>query len=705
MIRNYHDFCTELLTAGFSFAGGSDEGIFSLLKQDAAGQRLGDQIQWFTGDADTDPWLWRVRVLEERDDIAYGKVFCRKGGYITKAWYPRFLAVRRNGRSFDAFYNDGLISRPAKQIYELLRGGEGIAAHELKQRGEFCKENKNQFERALVQLQTGLFITACGRQQKIYGNLFATVNAAAFRSVIPSKNSLYFAIVSATIGSISFAIILATGRGIHLADTQMRRYVGTKENVIYGIANGGQVMGYGFLTSYLTYFFINVFHINPKFVSAMLFVEGIWDTVNDPLMGSIVDRTRTRYGKLRPYLLAVPIPLAITTLALFSGPLIINSASQNAPSKLIYVTIAYFLWEFFYTIGDVPFWGMSAAISPNPDDRTRAITSARFISGIFGGIPGIAMPILLDVAASSAISLKNVFFVLALLASTVGIGLFSLSGIFAKERVVQNSDEPSFRECIEQIAKNPPLRLLILKDVLGAFAGIGGIYGTYYFVDVLGSASIQLLIGLPGTIIGFAAYLLVPIAKKHFSNKQLVIISPFISSALNLLVYLAGLHRYSNMKVMVPLLMLNSALPSFLNGINSVVPTEMIGETVDYMEWTTGQRSEGISFSVLTFVSKFSGSLSRSLGTLTLPWAGYKTAHNNAFVQQSVATKNKIWFMYMASPILLRLIGIIPMFFYDLVGEKRERMLSELAVRRKQLAREVSGGGVSSAGASSEATP
>jgi len=472
-----------------------------------------------------------------------------------------------------------------------------------------------------------------------------------------------------------------------------RRYVGLKENIIYGIANGGQCMGYSFLTSYITYFFINVFHVHPTYVSAMLFIEGIWDTINDPLMGSVVDRTRTRYGKLRPYLLGIPLPLAVTTLALFMAPLVVRADSDTAPSKIIYMCVTYFLWEFFYTIGDVPFWGMSASISPNPDDRSRAITSARFLSGIVSGLPGIAMPILFDIAAkpASVLQLKYVFFAFALLASTVGMGLFAMSGIFVKERVVQNTEEPSFKECMEQIVKNPPLRLIIFKEVLGAFAGIGGIYGTYYFVDVLQNASIQILIGVPSTIIGFVAYLLVPFFKKRMNNKQIIVFSTLYGSAVNLMVYLAGLKHFTQLSFMVPLLMLNNALPAILGGINAVVPTEMIGETVDYMEWTTGQRSEGISFSVLTFVGKFSGAISRSLGTLTLPWVGYKTSSTSAFVQQSAATKNRIWFMMMASAIPMRLISLIPILFYDLVGEKRERMLSELAYHRSKLAHEVSG--------------
>lgn len=143
-----------------------------------------------------------------------------------------------------------------------------------------------------------------------------------------------------------------------------RRYVGVKENLAYGVACGGQNMSYTFMASYLTYFFVNVFGIDPAIVATMLFIEGIWDAVNDPIMGSIVDKTRTRFGKLRPYLLVIPIPLAVVTMLLFAGPVLMAEATMGA--KVVYMVITYFVWEFLYTICDVPFWGMSAAISPNP---------------------------------------------------------------------------------------------------------------------------------------------------------------------------------------------------------------------------------------------------------------------------------------------------------------------------------------------------
>ena len=166
MIRNYTEFCSELLKAGFSGAvGGRDDGVFGLLRY-GWGAQDESSLYWHTDDPDTDPWLWRVRVLDERDDVAYSKVFYRKAGYITKDWYPYFLAARRDGRSFDEAYADGRLSSSAKRIYETLSASGPLPVDDIKLMGGFHRDDKSRFERALAELQMGLYITMCGQREK-----------------------------------------------------------------------------------------------------------------------------------------------------------------------------------------------------------------------------------------------------------------------------------------------------------------------------------------------------------------------------------------------------------------------------------------------------------------------------------------------------------------------------------------------------------
>lgn len=165
--KGFDDFTTALLEAGFSLGGGNPENIFSLYSGHNEERFRFDGNAWHTGDPGTDPWEWRMRVLDERDDIAYAKVFFRKSGFITRAWYPYFLAARRDGKTFDDEYWDGSVRNEAKRIYEVIREHERLPLHLIKKLAQFRNTDQSSFEKALVDLQMKMYITMCGRQQKI----------------------------------------------------------------------------------------------------------------------------------------------------------------------------------------------------------------------------------------------------------------------------------------------------------------------------------------------------------------------------------------------------------------------------------------------------------------------------------------------------------------------------------------------------------
>ena len=168
MIHNYSEFVKELLNAGFSMGGGNSEGIYSIIPWNWNEPPPYDTpVRWHTADPETDPWEWRIRVLDERDDIAYAKLFFKKSGYITKGWYLYFLAARRGGLEFEDAYTDGEISHFAKRIYDVVAAYETLPLHAIKQLAGFSREDKSAFDRALTELQMKMFLTMCGTQQKL----------------------------------------------------------------------------------------------------------------------------------------------------------------------------------------------------------------------------------------------------------------------------------------------------------------------------------------------------------------------------------------------------------------------------------------------------------------------------------------------------------------------------------------------------------
>lgn len=167
-ILNYDDFVAVILEAGFSMGGGNSEGIYAAVpwgwKEEPPYET---PVCWHTGEAKTDPWEWRMRVLDERKDIAYGKLFFKKSGFISKEFYPYFLAARREGQTFEEEYASGKISHYAKELYQIVREYGTLPLHAIKQIGGVTKEDKSRFDRAMVELQMKMYLTMCGRQQKL----------------------------------------------------------------------------------------------------------------------------------------------------------------------------------------------------------------------------------------------------------------------------------------------------------------------------------------------------------------------------------------------------------------------------------------------------------------------------------------------------------------------------------------------------------
>jgi len=159
-IKNYEDFVKGLIYCGMTMASENSEQVFSL------GAYFDTDIAWHTEDADTDPWEWRMKVLQERNDIAYGKLFFKKAGYITSEYFPYFYKVRRKNTLIEE-YENGAISQSAKKIYELMLEEKEMPLHLIKEYAGFtAKEDKTKFQSAMTELQMKLYISMCGGKRK-----------------------------------------------------------------------------------------------------------------------------------------------------------------------------------------------------------------------------------------------------------------------------------------------------------------------------------------------------------------------------------------------------------------------------------------------------------------------------------------------------------------------------------------------------------
>lgn len=160
-IYSFNSFCGALREAGFSMGGSNDEGIFSLSNY------FSDNIVVHTGDRETDPWEWRIRGITECDDLAYGKFFFNKGGWITKEWFPYFMSIRRGNETLIEMYHEGLVSNTAKRIYDLISSTPDLSLQEIKATVGCNKNEKSEFDASLTMLQMKMFITISGEKFKL----------------------------------------------------------------------------------------------------------------------------------------------------------------------------------------------------------------------------------------------------------------------------------------------------------------------------------------------------------------------------------------------------------------------------------------------------------------------------------------------------------------------------------------------------------
>ncbi len=467
---------------------------------------------------------------------------------------------------------------------------------------------------------------------------------------------------------------------------QDRRYVGSKETLGYVMFYASRGLN---IDQYKDRFIYDVLKIDLYLLSVINTINSIWDVVNDTFMGAIVDKTRTRWGKFKPFLIATAIPGTIMTCLFWMMPLFFDDDPMNKGKFLIWLLLA-LSREAVATFRGVAETGMTATITPHPNDRTRLITYGNFFSGFFGTqIPEILMGILIDLINHKVISfsMQSTYVFMGVI-TTLGSGAMALYFfIITRERVVQSVEQPSIWQGVRDIIKNKPLLIIALTEFLGAFTLSAGMDN--YYIDVLGSASIKNIVGVPGALVSPISYTYVPKLKQRFSTKVLWIVGGGIGDWLMGVVFFFGSIGgkgpngwYRKVGAMIPLIMAQETLFMTMWGVRKVIPVEITNEAMDYFEWANGYRTEGMTSTALGLARKLVGTVSGSFRPAMMKMFGYDL--KKGFGQQSDSTKYALFAMSTILPVVTGSFNVIPKLFYDLTGEKRERMYAELLARRAE---------------------
>ena len=483
-----------------------------------------------------------------------------------------------------------------------------------------------------------------------------------------------------------------------------RRYVGSKETFAYILDDIAQSFNIG---KYDDVFKMNILKIDLVLQSVTNGIISVWDIINDLFLATIVDKTRTRWGKFKPWLVVYAIPGVFLTVMYWALPAFMGTEGigSQIPRFALYLCLLVFK-NLAESLIAIVRQGMTSTITPNIIDRTRLITSANLLSGFVEKAPEILMGLLIDIYINSPANQVlqtanpeayqlgyNKMFIIGGVITAVVSGLFALFYAFvAKERVMQTIDKPSVFGGIKSVVTNKPLLLITLSEFLSAFSLNSGT--NLYYIEVLNLASMSTIVGIPGAVVSPISYSYVPWARSKFSTKALWIAGSHVDSVLMLGVYLAGKfikiggkNGYESLAVMIPAFMLRETIWMFFWGIRKVIPEEMRNEAIDYGEWKNGFRSEGMTGVAKGLITKMVNSVKGVVQPLLFKAFGYDNTKNQG--AQTPEARYALFFMCTLLPVVTGILSIIPQLFYDLQGEKRERMYLELRERRKAIAAEV----------------
>ncbi|MFW5780302.1 MAG: MFS transporter [Bacillota bacterium] len=472
-----------------------------------------------------------------------------------------------------------------------------------------------------------------------------------------------------------------------------KNFMEKKELRAFAIAAGGQGMVYAIMSSYISDFYTNILLVPPVFVFILMLASRVWDAINDPVMGMIADKTQTKWGKMRPYIILTPIPIAILSVLLFFTPDISTTA------KMVYAAITYVIWGMVYTISDVPFWSIVNLTTPNPIERGKVISIGRTINGVGAALPQVFMitiPVLVAIFLNDNGMSTNEYewnqyrisyLISAIIVSVLGMALFARYFFYAKERVKPIFKEKvPFKDVIRAMKGNKPLILVVFMGVLSFtryMIQAGAIHvARYSFVNVSISETL-LVFGVAVAAGMFATMVLLPKTFKKYNYKQIVIFAGLLGFVVDIIMFLVGFKLLENpyvLYILVPFLIL-SGIPL---GVYNVVSFAMIADSIDYMEYKSGKRLDGIASAFQTFINKLGNAFATSFIVLM-----YSIINLNPveFVEGAVAITSSIqismFSLVTIFPAIGLLLSVIPIFFYDLVGEKKKMITKTLYDRRK----------------------
>ncbi len=457
-----------------------------------------------------------------------------------------------------------------------------------------------------------------------------------------------------------------------------KTYLTKRNKTSFAIAGGGQNLIIGMVNTFLMFFYTDVFLLPIGFVTALMLAARLFDAFNDPFMGLIVDKTRTKYGKLRPYILISAFPIGLLTCLLFIVP-----DFANDYSKMVYASITYILFGVFYTVCDVPFWGLASAMTPNSEEREKMISFSRIIHSIGGASPIFLVPLFIMIFNDND---EKGFMFAGIFAGVIGSMLFLKAFFGTEERTVLSEKTPTIAESFSYLVRNKPLLRVVLSNIIGFTRAMPFIASIYIATYLLGNSTYNIFIIIAWGGGGAAGLIFTPKITKIISYNKIYMLSAIYCTIASLIMLLVCI-VFSGTTMLI-LLLLCLIIVGLAYGICTNINYAMIADSVDYMEWKTGERVEGVTVSLQTLMNKTMTALQTSLLGILLIIIKFAQPIKNSsdeIITQVQSDNTILGFVLIitAVPVIGWILSGVMMSKYNFIGEMREEAQRDILLARE----------------------
>ena len=486
----------------------------------------------------------------------------------------------------------------------------------------------------------------------------------------------------------------------------------------------GQNLIYNIVATGLYFYFQNVICLPAMALGWIMAIARVWDAVNDPMMGTIVDKTRSKWGKCRPYLIIFPAIIGVITILTFINGNYAEASSQAQKVLIVgWAAVSYIAWGMCFTVCDIPLWGITSLMTEDKNDRSKLLGLARMVAGV-GGIGVLIVQVAQALAGAFDGDMQKAFIVTAVVFTAVASILFEFAGIFTRERVERSDKSYTFKENFKIMVGNKPFRQILISGILRSPIQLLMIVAmtlvTYYYANgnimnilktnedgSIAGIDFKILIGLGSVAVGlfagqFIAMGITPVIIKKVEKKTLYNFYSIAGAVPFALIFVFfkianGDLTSTFWSIMVGLCML-FASASF-GGIN-VLQSVMIADCVDYEEYTNGVRTDGVFFSGQSFITKLSAGIATLISSGVYAFVGYSGENvdrlNKAIYEEGASFITydggsgvgkyaaAMFFLISIPPAIGMVLSALPTLKYALSDKEHERILAELVAKRNE---------------------